>query len=217
MERISAWAEERTPPVVATLAMFVVVMSFSLFGHSVLHVGRGELASPSDLWSLAASWPAIAHGQFAASSTCRAVRSPRLPALEFALAPVLLVGQAVGLSPHLHTPGEPLQPVVRPRPGHARPGIDGPLRLRCGRPRLVLLEPRTAGAGAGRCGRRGQRRGRLGTPRGLRGPRLGDMGCIGDGAPRNGGGPAPPCCSASASRSSRWPSWAWRRCWPASA
>ena len=36
------------------------------------------------------------------------MRSPRLPRLEFALAPVLLVGQAVGLSPHLHTPGEPL-------------------------------------------------------------------------------------------------------------
>jgi hypothetical protein len=50
--------------VVATVAMFVPVLAYSLLGHSGLHGGHYELVTPSDLWSLAASAWALGHGQF---------------------------------------------------------------------------------------------------------------------------------------------------------
>jgi hypothetical protein len=107
MERVTAWAEKRTAPVVATVAMLVLVMAWSLLGHSIRHGGPAKLLSPSDLWSLAASSSAIAHGHFSHIYVRNgALTSP--PAFEIALAPVLLAGQALGLSPHLRVSGQPL-------------------------------------------------------------------------------------------------------------
>ena len=107
MERVTAWAEERSAPVVATVAMLVLVVAYSLLGHSLLHGGPTKLLSPSDLWSLAASASALAHGHFSHVYVRNgALTSP--PAFEAVLAPVLLAGQALGLSPHLRVAGEPL-------------------------------------------------------------------------------------------------------------
>ena len=107
MERVTVWAEERSAPVVGTVAMLVLVMAYSLLGHSVLHGGPAKLLSPSDLWSLAASSSALAHGHFSHIYMRNgALTSP--PAFEVVLAPVLLAGQALGLSPHLRVSGQPL-------------------------------------------------------------------------------------------------------------
>ncbi len=94
-------------PVVATVVMLVLVMTYSLLAHSVLHVGTYTLVSPSDLWSLTNSSSAILHGHFGEIYVHHgALTSP--PALEFVLVPALGLGQLVGLSPHLHVSGEPL-------------------------------------------------------------------------------------------------------------
>ncbi len=107
MGRVTAWAEERHAPVVATVAMLVLVMAYSLLGQSVLHGGHAKLLSPSDLWSLAASSSALAHGHFSHIYVRNgALTSP--PGFEVVLAPVLLAGQALGLSPHLRVAGQPL-------------------------------------------------------------------------------------------------------------
>ncbi len=99
MRRVSLWAEQRNAPLVATIAMFAPVMAYSLLGHSGLHGGHFELVAPGDLWSLAASSSALAHGQFAHIYVPKgALTSP--PALEFVLAPVELAAQALGLAPH---------------------------------------------------------------------------------------------------------------------
>ena len=107
MRGVSAWLDERAPPVTATALMLVVVMAFSLLGHAVLHGGQDGLLSPADLWSLAGSSSALLHGDFAdVYMRNGALSSP--PALEFALAPVMALGQLAGLSPHLRATGEPL-------------------------------------------------------------------------------------------------------------
>ncbi len=107
MERLSAWAERRAAPVAATVAMVVAVMAYSLLFHPLFHVGQIRLLSPSDLWNLAQSSNAILHGHFTRVYMRHgALTSP--PAFEVALAPVILFGEALGLSPHLHASGEPL-------------------------------------------------------------------------------------------------------------
>jgi hypothetical protein len=107
MDRASEWADRRAPPVVATVVTLVLVMAYSLLAHSVLHVGKGTLVSPGDLWSLTNSSSSILHGRFSEIYVRHgALTSP--PALEFVLVPVLGLGQLVGLSPHLHSGGEPL-------------------------------------------------------------------------------------------------------------
>ncbi len=104
---LSAWAEERSAPVVATIAAFVLVMAFTLLAHPLLHVGHADLISPSDLWSLANSSSALLHGHFSRIYVPNgALTSP--PALEVALLPFIAFGDLVGLSPHLHTTGQPL-------------------------------------------------------------------------------------------------------------
>jgi hypothetical protein len=107
MGRLSAWAERRAAPVAVTVAMLVAVMGYSLLFHPLFHVGRIQLLSPSDLWSLAQSSYAILHGNFAHVYVRNgSLTSP--PAFEVALAPAIALGQAIGLSPHLHASGEPL-------------------------------------------------------------------------------------------------------------
>ncbi len=107
MRRIAGWASERTVPLLATVWMLAAVMGFSLLSHTLLHGGPVTLASPSDLWNLASSSSAVLHGHFShVYFRGSALTSP--PALEFVLAPVLRIGQLLGLSPHLRARGEPL-------------------------------------------------------------------------------------------------------------
>lgn len=107
MQVLTAWVERRSAPVIATMAMLLLVMAFSLLGHAVLHIGRGTLLAPGDLWSLAQSASAVLHGHFGRIYVHNgALTSP--PAYEVVLTPVMALGQVVGLSPHLHRAGEPL-------------------------------------------------------------------------------------------------------------
>ena len=107
MDRLSEWADRRAAPVIATVAALVAVLAYSLLEHTAAHGGKLTLVSPSDLWSLASSSSAILHGHVGdIYQHYGALTSP--PALEFALAPVLGLGQLLGLSPHLHTGGQPL-------------------------------------------------------------------------------------------------------------
>jgi hypothetical protein len=104
VDRISAWAERRAAPVVATIAIVVLFMAYSLLGHNVVGGGRFKLYAPSDLWSLAGSSWALAHGHFTQIYSPKgALTSP--PAFEVILAPILLVGQLFGLSPHVQAGG----------------------------------------------------------------------------------------------------------------
>jgi hypothetical protein len=102
-----SWVEERSAPVVATIVMLVGGMTFSLFWTSIVHGGPLRLSAPSDLWSSATSSSAILRGDFSGIYYRDAsLTSP--PALEFLLAPVLALGHALGLAPHLRGKGEPL-------------------------------------------------------------------------------------------------------------
>ena len=96
--RISPWVVERRAPVVATFAMFVPVLAYSLLGHAGTHGGHYELVTPSDLWGLVASSWALVHGQFAHIYVVPQGTLTSPPALEVALAPVLLIAQATGLA-----------------------------------------------------------------------------------------------------------------------
>ena len=175
MGRVTVWAEERSAPVVATVVMLVLVMAYSLLGHSVLHGGPAKLLSPSDLWSLAASSSALAHGHFSHIYVRNgALTSP--PAFEVVLAPVLLAGQALGLSPHLRVSGQPLSLWFVLGPAALLLCIERALRPRRGGAALALLRRHPPGAGTGGRTRRGQRGGGLGTPRGLRGRCAGGVG-----------------------------------------
>lgn len=97
---MTSWVTERRAPVVATFAMFVPVLAYSLLGHSGLHGGRYQLVAPSDLWGLVASSWALVHGQFSHIYVVPQGTLTSPPALEVALAPVLLVAQATGLAAH---------------------------------------------------------------------------------------------------------------------
>ena len=92
---MSGWADRRSARGVATVAMFVAVMAYSVLGHARLHGGHYELVTPSDLWSLAASAWALGHGQFGHVYVPKgALTSP--PAFEVVLAPLLLAAQVSG-------------------------------------------------------------------------------------------------------------------------
>jgi hypothetical protein len=107
MERLSAWAERRAAPLMVTIAMLIAVMAYSLLFHPLFHVGKIKLLSPSDLWSLAKSSNAFLHGNFAhIYERNGSLTSP--PAFEAVLAPIIGLGELIGLSPHLHSTGEPL-------------------------------------------------------------------------------------------------------------
>jgi hypothetical protein len=99
MDRLSEWAERRAAPVVATMVTFVLVVAYSLFGHSVLRVG--------DFWSFVNASSAIVHGHFAEIYRPNgALTSP--PALEFVLAPLVGLGNVLGLAPPHQLSGEAL-------------------------------------------------------------------------------------------------------------
>ena len=107
MGRTAAWAEERSAPVAATVAVLVGVMAYSLLGRHLVHTSGVGLAAPGDLLSMANSSWAIFHGQFDQIYVRhQALTSP--PAFEVLLLPVIGLGQLLGLSPHLSAQGEPL-------------------------------------------------------------------------------------------------------------
>jgi hypothetical protein len=94
-----AWVVERSAPVVATFAMFIPLMGYSLVGHGFRGWGHFELITPGDLWGMSASSWFLAHGQIGhIYASPGALTSP--PALEFVLAPILLFAQMVGLAAH---------------------------------------------------------------------------------------------------------------------
>jgi hypothetical protein len=94
-----AWVAERPAPIVATIAMLIPVMGYSVLGHGIPHGGHLELITPGDLWGMSASSWFLAHGQFGHIYASPGVlTSP--PALEFVLAPILLFAQMVGLAAH---------------------------------------------------------------------------------------------------------------------
>jgi hypothetical protein len=91
----------------ATVALVVTVMTYSLVSHAALHGGQVTPNTPDDLWGLAASSWAFAHGEFAQIYVRHGtLTSP--PALEIVLAPALLLGQAIGASPQTGGPAQPL-------------------------------------------------------------------------------------------------------------
>jgi hypothetical protein len=107
MRSVRSWADARSAPIVATILWLVVGMAFSLYWSSITHGGPLHLSAPGDLWSLASSSSAILHGNFAGIYVRHgALTSP--PAFEFLMTPVLALGQALHLAPHLHAKGEPL-------------------------------------------------------------------------------------------------------------
>jgi hypothetical protein len=95
-----AWATERPAPIVASIAMLIPVMGYSVLGHGVPRGGHHlTLITPGDLWGLSFSSWSLAHGHFAHIYASPGVlTSP--PALEFVLAPILLFAQMVGLAAH---------------------------------------------------------------------------------------------------------------------
>ncbi len=87
--------------------MLVGGLAYSIFGLAAVHGGRLKLSAPSDLWDLAGSSSALVHGHFSYIYVHNgALTSP--PAFEFALAPVILLGQLLGLSRPVHQTGEPI-------------------------------------------------------------------------------------------------------------
>jgi hypothetical protein len=107
MRSVRSWADVRSAPIVAAITCLVLGMWFSLYWSSIAHGGPLHLSAPSDLWGLTTSSSAILHGNFAGVYVRNgALTSP--PAFEFVLAPLLALGQALGLAPHLHVKGEPL-------------------------------------------------------------------------------------------------------------
>lgn len=94
-----AWVVERPAPIVATIAMFIPVMGYSVLGHGLPGWGHLELITPGDLWGMSSSSWALAHGQIAhIYASPGALTSP--PAFEFVLAPIMLFAQMVGLTAH---------------------------------------------------------------------------------------------------------------------
>jgi hypothetical protein len=99
--RLLAFIAQRNAAVVGTLAMFIPVMAYSLLAHGGQHGGHFELVTPNDLWGLANSSWALSHAHFAHIYVVPQGTLTSPPALEFLMAPVLLVAQAAGLATHL--------------------------------------------------------------------------------------------------------------------
>ena len=98
MGRCRSWAEERSAPVVATVAMLVRVMAYSLLGHSVLHGGPGQAALAER--PLEPGRQLVGPGARSLLAHLRARRCADLaPRLRGRAGTRLLVGQALGPVP----------------------------------------------------------------------------------------------------------------------
>jgi hypothetical protein len=93
--RAKAWVGERKVPIVATVAMVIPVMAYSVLGGG-LHGGHVHLVTPGDLWGLVGSSWAFAHGHFGHIFGAGAPASSP-PGIQTVFAPVLLIAQAAGL------------------------------------------------------------------------------------------------------------------------
>ncbi len=106
-DRLTAWLEVRSAAVIATVALVVLGMAYSLLWLSTVDGGPLRLSVGPDLWSFTTSAKAILHGHFSAIYYKNsALTSP--PAFELAISPVVGLGEALGLSPHLHGGGQAL-------------------------------------------------------------------------------------------------------------
>ena len=100
--RLSAWVTQRNAPIVATIAMFVPVMAYTVLGHSGLdggHIRTRDVPS-EDFWGLIASSWALTHGHFSHIYVVPQGTLTSPPALEVVFAPLLLLAQATGLASH---------------------------------------------------------------------------------------------------------------------
>jgi hypothetical protein len=93
MRRVSAWIDARSVPFMVTMFLAAAGAAYSLFWSALAHHGW---QSYSDLWNSSGIALAIGHGHFSAVySPISQIDSP--PGFEFLLAPVMVVGHALGL------------------------------------------------------------------------------------------------------------------------
>ena len=93
MRRVSAWVGARTVPVIVTAFLAVAGAAYSFYW---LAAARHGWQSYSDLWNSAGLALDIGHGHFASVYTPSSyLDSP--PGLEFLLAPIMVIGHALGL------------------------------------------------------------------------------------------------------------------------
>jgi hypothetical protein len=93
MRRVSAWIDARSVPFMVTMVLAVAGSSYSLFWSAV---ARHGWQSYSDLWNSSGVALAIGHGHFTAVyAPISQIDSP--PGFEYLLAPVMVVGHALGL------------------------------------------------------------------------------------------------------------------------
>ena len=94
MHRVSAWLDERSAPFVATVLFAVAGLGYALLWASLAHRGWH---SYSDLWNSAGLALSVGHGHWAAVyAPPSQLDAP--PGFEFLLAPVMVVGHALGLA-----------------------------------------------------------------------------------------------------------------------
>jgi hypothetical protein len=102
--RLSVWLDTRSAPVLATVALLVLGMAYSLFWLEAVHGGPISLEVGSDLSSFVQSASAIGHGHFTGIYYPGSkLTSP--PALELTLVQVVGLAQALGLASHVHGGG----------------------------------------------------------------------------------------------------------------
>ena len=93
MHRVAAWCDARSAPFVATVLFAVVGLGYSLLWAALAHRGWH---SYSDLWNSAGLALSVGHGHWAAAyAPPSQLDAP--PGFEFLLAPVMVVGHALGL------------------------------------------------------------------------------------------------------------------------
>ena len=93
MRRVPAWIDARAVPLIVTMVLAVAGASYSFIWMVVAHHGW---QSYSDLWNSTGLALGIGHGHFASVySPSSYLDSP--PGFEFLLAPVMVVGHALGL------------------------------------------------------------------------------------------------------------------------
>jgi hypothetical protein len=93
MRRVSAWFDARSVPFIVTMVLAAAGSAYSLLWASLAHKGWHAY---SDLWNSAGIALSIGHGHFAAAyAPSSQLDSP--PGFEFLLAPVMVLGHALGL------------------------------------------------------------------------------------------------------------------------
>lgn len=98
--RVSAWLDVRSAPVVATVALLVVGMTYSIYWMQVVHGGEVDPIEGFDMASFSRISLNIVHGHFSEIYYQHSsLTSP--PALELVLAPMAGLTQLLGFAPNL--------------------------------------------------------------------------------------------------------------------